>query len=50
MVHGSWFMVVVAASLQNIYLWRSRHLHSKFLILAELSHAIKGTARPLGLP
>ena len=26
------FKVVVAASLQNIYLRQSRHLHSKFLI------------------
>ena len=35
------FKVVVAASLQNIYLRRSRHHHFSFLVQVKLSNRIK---------
>ena len=35
------FKVVVAASLQNIYLRRSRHHHFSFLVQVNLSNGIK---------
>ena len=35
------FKVVVAASLQNIYLRRSRHHHFSFLVQVKLSNGIK---------
>ena len=38
---GSGFKVVVAASLQNIYLRRSRHNHFSFLVQVKLSNGIK---------
>ena len=40
------FKVVVAASLQNIYLRRSRHHHFGFLIQAKISNGIKGQYAP----